>query len=229
MHILGSRGFWVSVFCSVALILVGCGGGSSSSSGSGGVTLNSSMMVKGNVSNVSGGTARVDFDTGQYPIVLAERFARRLISAAQAQVAPTPLGGIEVCVEAICTTTAGDGSFTLNVESLPGGTYTIRFTYDGVAYEAPINLKNYSITELQGVVLMEDSGQIRITNIRVTTLQPAADDEEEPTAKVAVCHKPGTPAEQTLVVSESALSAHLGHGDYEGACDTNASPVSATE
>lgn len=35
-----------------------------------------------------------------------------------------------------------------------------------------------------------------------------------------ICHKPGTPAEQTLVVDNSAegLPAHLGHGDTLGAC-----------
>ncbi|MDP6925287.1 MAG: hypothetical protein QGI94_10990, partial [Candidatus Scalindua sp.] len=36
--------------------------------------------------------------------------------------------------------------------------------------------------------------------------------------KVTICHKPGTPAEQTLEINSNALQAHLGHGDYEGAC-----------
>jgi hypothetical protein len=40
--------------------------------------------------------------------------------------------------------------------------------------------------------------------------------------KVAVCHKPGAPAEGTLQISQSALQAHLAHGDVEGDC---ASPV----
>ena len=38
--------------------------------------------------------------------------------------------------------------------------------------------------------------------------------------KVEVCHKPGTPAEQTLVVAAPALKAHLAHGDTEGPCCT---------
>ena len=42
--------------------------------------------------------------------------------------------------------------------------------------------------------------------------------------KATVCHKPGTPAGQTLAVDESALDAHLNHGDTEGAC-----PEQATE
>jgi hypothetical protein len=32
-------------------------------------------------------------------------------------------------------------------------------------------------------------------------------------AKVPICHKPGTPAEKTLYLPESALRGHLGHGD----------------
>jgi hypothetical protein len=35
---------------------------------------------------------------------------------------------------------------------------------------------------------------------------------------VTICHKPGTPAEQTMTVPESALAGHLGHGDTMGAC-----------
>jgi hypothetical protein len=34
-----------------------------------------------------------------------------------------------------------------------------------------------------------------------------------------ICHKPGTPAEKTKTVPESAVKAHLGHGDTLGPCD----------
>ena len=40
--------------------------------------------------------------------------------------------------------------------------------------------------------------------------------------KVSVCHKPDTPAERTLEISPSALAAHVGHGDVEGACGATA-------
>lgn len=38
---------------------------------------------------------------------------------------------------------------------------------------------------------------------------------------VTICHKPGTPAEQTLVVDDDSveLTGHLGHGDTIGPCD----------
>lgn len=37
--------------------------------------------------------------------------------------------------------------------------------------------------------------------------------------KVVICHKPGTSAEKTKKVPESAVNAHLGHGDTLGPCD----------
>lgn len=36
--------------------------------------------------------------------------------------------------------------------------------------------------------------------------------------KVTICHKPETPAEQTISVASAALQAHLAHGDYLGDC-----------
>jgi hypothetical protein len=36
--------------------------------------------------------------------------------------------------------------------------------------------------------------------------------------QVAVCHKPGTPAQKTLLVAQSAVPGHLGHGDALGPC-----------
>jgi general L-amino acid transport system substrate-binding protein len=37
--------------------------------------------------------------------------------------------------------------------------------------------------------------------------------------KVEVCHEPGTPIEETLNVAESAVGAHISHGDIPGSCD----------
>lgn len=41
---------------------------------------------------------------------------------------------------------------------------------------------------------------------------------------VTVCHKPGTPAEKTLVLPAPAARAHLGHGDTRGECDGGPPP-----
>ena len=42
--------------------------------------------------------------------------------------------------------------------------------------------------------------------------------------KVTICHKPGTPAEQTKEVPESAVKGHLGHGDFIGSCEDGQTP-----
>lgn len=46
---------------------------------------------------------------------------------------------------------------------------------------------------------------------------------------VEVCHKPGSPAEKSLTVDESAVPGHLGHGDYLGECVTAPSPSPTPE
>ncbi len=41
---------------------------------------------------------------------------------------------------------------------------------------------------------------------------------------VKICHKPGTPGQKTMEVTQSALSSHVGpggHGDFEGECCVN--------
>lgn len=42
--------------------------------------------------------------------------------------------------------------------------------------------------------------------------------QAKPAGKVTLCHKPGTPAQKTLIVSANAVNGHLGHGDSLGAC-----------
>jgi hypothetical protein len=52
-----------------------------------------------------------------------------------------------------------------------------------------------------------------IPSLPITVNKNLADN-----AKVAICHKPGTPAQKTLVIPFKALKGHLGHGDTKGPC-----------
>ena len=46
--------------------------------------------------------------------------------------------------------------------------------------------------------------------------------------KVTICHKPGTPAEKTKEVPQSAVDGHLGHGDHLGPCETTTTTSTST-
>jgi hypothetical protein len=48
--------------------------------------------------------------------------------------------------------------------------------------------------------------------------KPKGPDKPQKPEKVLVCHKPGTPAQQTLSIASPAVAAHLRHGDHLGAC-----------
>jgi hypothetical protein len=49
------------------------------------------------------------------------------------------------------------------------------------------------------------------------------------TVMITICHKPGTPAEKTLVLPAAAVPGHLRHGDYEGICQEMTGTITATE
>ena len=60
---------------------------------------------------------------------------------------------------------------------------------------------------------------IKITYILIIETPIIEIPAEDEGGKVTVCHKPGKKkGGHTLSVGRSALGAHLGHGDYEGAC-----------
>ncbi len=54
-----------------------------------------------------------------------------------------------------------------------------------------------------------------IAVLAIGVLAPAAMAGAE---KATICHKPGTPAEHTLVVAAPAVKAHVAHGDVPGDC-----------
>lgn len=57
-----------------------------------------------------------------------------------------------------------------------------------------------------------------LTIVILAGLSAAWPAEAAPVPKVAICHKPGTPAERTIHVALPAVPAHAGHGDYLGEC-----------
>jgi hypothetical protein len=56
---------------------------------------------------------------------------------------------------------------------------------------------------------------ISLVSLIATLLYEPAPASQE---MVTLCHKPGTPAEQTLILPESAVPGHMGHGDTLGEC-----------
>jgi hypothetical protein len=64
------------------------------------------------------------------------------------------------------------------------------------------------------VIYWIDPGDVVIPKpIVIPTLPPPSRE-----GMVTICHKPGTPAEKTMTIPQSALPGHLAHGDYEGEC-----------
>jgi hypothetical protein len=77
------------------------------------------------------------------------------------------------------------------------------------------------------VACVAEDGSIQIEQIIIlytpsdTPTPPPGDDDDGDNnhgGDVTICHKPGTPAQQTKTIPQSALSGHLGHGDTMGAC-----------
>jgi len=66
------------------------------------------------------------------------------------------------------------------------------------------------------VVCASEDGQVIITKIIILKLEGGDDSNQG--EKVLVCHKPDKKGGHTLSIAESAVSAHLAHGDKLGAC-----------
>ena len=90
-----------------------------------------------------------------------------------------------------------------------------------------------SATQITAIAPAHAAGavDVTVTTPGGTTANSAADDytyKTTPTSdkpkleshreKTPVCHKPGTPAEKTKWLPESAIAAHVGHGDTTGEC-----------
>ena len=52
----------------------------------------------------------------------------------------------------------------------------------------------------------------------IALLPTVANAQKGSPEQVAICHKPGTPAQKNKTIPSTALEGHLGHGDTEGLC-----------
>ena len=79
------------------------------------------------------------------------------------------------------------------------------------------HVKGIFILPLLGLILLS-----QCTIDEPTAYQDTAEQIEvslqKPGEVITICHKPGTPAEKTLVIPIQALAGHLGHGDVLGSC-----------
>ena len=221
-----------SALFAAVVFLSSCGGGSSSSSSGGSSIAGGKTIVQGNISN-SGAVSALIMESGAAQFASGKSWDlwQGFIPVAQAQ---TNFTGWQVCIQELCDDEIeSDGSFMLVLDGITPGPYVITISdSDGTDYSAQINVKNNAITSLDGIIL-EEGGTVKITNIRVTVTSPASDPEEgpeedsedEPEEKFIICHKPGTPAQQNLAIPESALAAHIEHGDS----NDNGEPLACDE
>lgn len=95
--------------------------------------------------------------------------------------------------------------------------------YDDAAYEIINEIDNKVDNEIESEIENESDIENEI-NVNVTV--NTGDDEEnyeDPEEKVTICHEGNT-----IEVNESAVPAHLAHGDTLGACEES-KPVSKPE
>jgi uncharacterized repeat protein (TIGR01451 family) len=78
-----------------------------------------------------------------------------------------------------------------------------------------------------GAVVNNGGGNLMRDDLRKQTLVPVKEPYSDlpgyphvakPTRKVTICHHPGQPDQQTMVVSGDDLAMHLSHGDVMGTC-----------
>ncbi len=112
------------------------------------------------------------------------------------------------CFDVIATVVSIAGN-QLQLEDWPVLTLTDGTTIEGT-------LTQNSIIRIR--VCFDEAMVVKITIIII--IQPGMDEPPvgEETGSVTVCHKPAKKGGHTLTISRSALPAHLGHGDYLGAC-----------
>jgi hypothetical protein len=125
-------------------------------------------------------------------------------------------GSITVEVEgtSIMVTIPPNGTFKL--EDVPLRDFTLIFRRDGVEIgRIEVDLAEGIEGTLVDVVVKIVDGEVVL--IKVDFGDDDDDDGDGGGSKATVCHK----GKNTLSIDESAVSAHLGHGDTLGACGSN--------
>lgn len=219
-----------TLVAAVALGLASCG--DSSTSGGSGVGGTGITTVSGNVASVTA-SAAVPGDTR-----LA--WLDRVIEPAFAQSSGVPgVGGITVSGGGASTVTDPTGNFTLQ-GVVPSDNLVITFEVPGVppiglelgavpagaAVEvANIVIDTSALTATPGGINVESPGNAPV-NTPPEEVPDGGPEGGTPAAEtVTVCHQTGNSG-VTLTVAESALDAHLGHGDSTGPCPESADPGS---
>jgi hypothetical protein len=94
--------------------------------------------------------------------------------------------------------------------------------HDGILIKGEIKLHSVVLI----LICVDADGTLTVISIividQLETLPvppPAVVPPPPEEGNVTICHKPGTPAEQTKIIPRSALKGHLGHGDTLGPCE----------
>ena len=120
----------------------------------------------------------------------------------------------------------GEGCVTVTavITHIGSGTLTLSngtsLNLDEVEVEGDLKVGSVAMI----IACVAEDGSIQIEQIIVLYTptdpppQPTPPSDNGSSGSVTICHKPGTPAQKTMTLPQSALNGHLGHGDTRGPC-----------
>lgn len=92
----------------------------------------------------------------------------------------------------------GDATRAASIGTIPTATIGFLGHFKGLIDEVEVFDRALTASEIQDIYNAGSAGKCKV---------------------VTICHKPGTPAQKTLVIPIQALAGHLGHGDTIGPCE----------
>ena len=110
-----------------------------------------------------------------------------------------------------------DRDFTVSLFDAVTGEFLAEKTDDDKNFK--FKIKPIAGSDVPCRVRVEVEGLEAEKNVKNAPDNCSGGDDEGNGNLVTICHKPGTPAEKTLTIPESALEGHLGHGDFIGSCE----------